>query len=233
MSDEMEIMDYFVSSIQSGRYEPHDKLPSENEIADRMKVPRITARKAYQRLQELEYIYSIQGKGSFVRDRHQQIPLVLNSDKSFSQKMIEMGFDYQSRNILCEKVEFNHKIYEMLQASEHENVYRIDRLRLIEGQPLALHSSYVSETRFPDIGRVGRELGSMFQYYQSKGYSVFQSRQTQLRLTYPNKLERELLECSSLIPLLVLESACVDKESGQTLEVSKIMYRGDSFTYVI
>lgn len=39
MSDEMEIMDYFVSSIQSGRYEPHDKLPSENEIADRMKVP--------------------------------------------------------------------------------------------------------------------------------------------------------------------------------------------------
>lgn len=139
--------------------------------------------------------------------------------------MIEMGFDYQSRNILCEKVEFNHKIYEMLQASEHENVYRIDRLRLIEGQPLALHSSYVSETRFPDIGRIGRELASMFQYYQSKGYSVFQSRQTQLRLTYPNKLERELLECSSLIPLLVLESACVDKESGQTLEVSKIMYR--------
>lgn len=233
MSDEIDIMDYFISCIQSGKYEPHDKLPSENEIADRLKVPRITARKAYERLQELGYIYSMQGKGSFVKDRQQQIPLVLSSDKSFSQKMIEMGFDYQSRNIFCEKVEFNHKIYAALQASEEDNVYRIDRLRLIQGQPLALHSSYVSEAQFPDIGLAGRELSSMFQYYQSKGYREFQSHQTHIRLTYPTKHERELLECSSLIPLLVLESACADKESGQTLEYSKIMYRGDSFTYVI
>ncbi|WP_211745648.1 GntR family transcriptional regulator [Paenibacillus sp. Marseille-Q4541] len=233
MSEEMDIMDHFVMWIESGKYEPYDKLPSENEVADRFKVPRITARKAYEKLQELGYIYSMQGKGSFVKDRQQRISLVLSADKSFSRKMIELGYNYQSRNILCEKIEFNQKIYEILNVDEQDSIYRVDRLRFIDDRPIALHSSFVSEAMFPEIGREGKEIYSMFQYYESKGFREFQSTQTQLRLTHPSKMERELLECSSLIPLIVIESECTDKESGNTLEYSKIMYRGDLFTYVI
>ncbi|WP_028548455.1 GntR family transcriptional regulator [Paenibacillus sp. UNC451MF] len=233
MSEEMDIMDHLIASIQAGKYEPDDKLPSENELADRFKVPRMTARKAYERLQELGYIYSKQGKGSFVQDRNLRIPLVLSANKSFSQKMIELGYEYQSRNIFCDLIEFNNKIYESLGAEEDQRVYKIGRLRIIDDRPIALHISYVAESLFPGIGSNGHEITSMFQYYQSQGYYHFQSSETILRLTYPTKYERELLACSSLIPLLVLESECMDGESGRTLEYSKIMYRGDLFTYVI
>lgn len=233
MSEEMDIMDHLLASIQSGKYEPDDKLPSENELADRFKVPRMTARKAYERLQELGYIYSKQGKGSFVQDRNLRIPLALSANKSFSQKMTELGYDYQSKNIFCEPIEYNSKIYESLGSDEEERVYKIGRLRIIDGRPIALHISYVAESLFPNIANTGHEITSMFQYYRSQGFHQYQSSETILRLTYPTKFERELLACSSLIPLLVLEAQCFDGESGRTLEYSKIMYRGDLFTYVI
>ncbi|MDD9266745.1 GntR family transcriptional regulator [Paenibacillus sp. GCM10023248] len=233
MSEEMDIMDHLIASIQSGKYEPDDKLPSENELADTFKVPRITARKAYERLQELGYIYSKQGKGSFVQDRNLRIPLVLNADKSFSQKMTEMGYAYRSQNIFCEPIEFNNKIYESLGVGEEDRVFKIGRLRSIDGRPIALHISYVAETVFPDIGSAGKAITSMFHYYQNRGYHRFRSNETFLRLTHPTKYERELLACSSLIPLLVLESECIDSDSGRTLEYGKTMYRGDVFTYVI
>ncbi|MDR3585419.1 MAG: GntR family transcriptional regulator [Desulfosporosinus sp.] len=38
MSNEMEIVDKLVSLIISGRYNAHDKIPSENEIADQYKL---------------------------------------------------------------------------------------------------------------------------------------------------------------------------------------------------
>ncbi|TDF94737.1 GntR family transcriptional regulator [Paenibacillus piri] len=233
MSEEMDIMDHLIAAIQSGKYEPDDKLPSENELADRFKVPRMTARKAYERLQELGYIYSKQGKGSFVQDRNLRIPLTLSAGKSFSEKMTELGLDYKSKNIFNEIIEFNNKIYESLGINEEDRVYKIGRLRIIEGRPIALHISYVAESQFPQIGSIGGGITSMFEFYQSQGYHDFQSAETMLRLTYPSKYERELLACSSLIPLLVLESDVKDGVSGRTLEYSKIMYRGDLFTYVI
>ncbi|OCT12239.1 transcriptional regulator [Paenibacillus pectinilyticus] len=233
MTEEMDIIDFLTTAIQSGKYESDDKLPSENELADRFKVPRITARKAYERLQELGYIYSQQGKGSFVRDRNLRIPLVLSGNVSFSQKMVDLGYSYQSKNIFCEPILFNNKIYETLQADEHDIVYQIGRLRIVNGQPIAIHISYVRAAMFPDIRYEGKDVTSMFHYYKSKGYRDFQSKQTILSVTFPSKFERNLLACSSLIPLLVLESGCMDGKTGHTLECSKIMYRGDCFSYEI
>jgi GntR family transcriptional regulator len=233
MSEEMNIMDHLIADIQAGKYDPDDKLPSENELADLFRVPRMTARKAYERLQELGYIYSKQGKGSFVKDRHQRIPLVLSGNESFSKKMIELGYNYQAKNIFCEPIEYNNKIYQALGVDEQDRVFKVGILRIIDGEPIALHASYVAETMFSDIEKTGREITSMFEFYKGRGLTEFHSKQTLLSVMYPSKYERELLSCSSLIPLLVLESERIEQTTGRTLEYSKILYRGDFFTYVL
>lgn len=233
MSEEMNIMDHLIADIQAGKYDPDDKLPSENELADLFRVPRMTARKAYERLQELGYIYSKQGKGSFVKDRHQRIPLVLSGNESFSKKMIELGYNYQAKNIFCEPIEYNNKIYQALGVDEQDRVFKVGILRIIDGEPIALHASYVAETMFSDIEKTGRDITSMFEFYKGRGLTEFHSTQTLLSVMYPSKYERELLSCSSLIPLLVLESERVEQTTGRTLEYSKIWYRGDFFTYVL
>lgn len=233
MSEIQEIVDKFIFDMRSGVYEPDDKLPSENEVAARFRVPRMTARKAYKTLQDLGYIYARQGKGSFVKNRLRQIPLVLSGSVSFSRKMIELGYDYHSRNIGCEEIPPSRTMYSLLGAQDEDRVFRIGRLRFVDQKPIALHYSYVSERIFDDIARVGHRITSIFDYYQSKGYTELASRRTELSVAFPSKAERELLACSSLIPLLVLESGCIDRRSGQVLELTRSLYRSDFFTYVI
>lgn len=233
MPDEMQIVDKLIGEIASGRYAADGQLPSENVLAIQYQVPRITVRKAYERLAELGYIYKKQGKGSYVKDRHKQIELVLSGDVSFSRKMTEKGYHFESKNVFCEEIRYNKKIYDFLETGQTDQVFKVGRLRFIDDQPTALHISYVAKSLFDDIDVRGKEIKSMFQYYNNKGYQEFSSKPSLLSISLPTKFQRELLSCPHLIPLLVLESGCIDKKSGRVLDYTKILYRSDCFSYVI
>lgn len=233
MGEKIVLVDQLISEIKAGKYKPNDKLPSENELADQYKLPRMVVRKAYERLQELGYIFSKQGKGSYVQNQKQQIPLILNGDISFSEKMKELQYNLITKNVFCEKIEYESTIYHELKANPQDPVYKIGRLRIVDDCPVALHTSFVSQSVFPNIDLKGREITSIFQYYKSQGYTDYTSTRSRLSVVFPNEFERKTLKCSSLIPLLFLESGCIDKKTHKMLEYSKIMYRSDCFTYVI
>lgn len=233
MSNEMEIVNKLVPQIVSGKYKAHAKLPSENEMADQYRVPRITARKAYERLEELGYIYKKQGKGSYVKDRSKQVELVLSGNVSFSQKMLENGYNYHSKTIFCREINYYKKIYDYLETDEGDRIFKVGRLRYIDQQPIALHISYVAKSVFRDIDTLGMDITSMFKYYNSKGYTELSSKPSILSVSFPTEAQMEVLNCRYLIPLLVLESGCTDKKTGTVLEYLKIFYRSDCFSYVI
>ncbi len=233
MFDETDIVDRIISDIHAGRVGANDKLPSENELADNYRVPRMIVRKAYERLQQLGYSYSIQGKGNYVRDRQLQIPLLLAGNQSFSKKMKELGLNYESRNIGCVAIPYDAQMYQALDAAPDEMIYQIKRLRIINLQPIAIHVSHVRAKLFPSIAEEGLSITSLFTYFESKGYTCYESSQSKLSVAFPSRTEREWLQCSSLIPVIVVESGCKDPRSGAVLEHSQILYRSDRFTYVI
>ncbi|KON87865.1 transcriptional regulator [Sporosarcina globispora] len=233
MSEKMKLVDELISDIKEGKYKPNEKLPSENELADQYRIPRMVVRKAYEQLQELGFIFSKQGRGSYVQNRKKQIPLILTGDISFSEKMKELEYDFRSENICCEKIPYESDVYHALKVLPSDEVYNISRLRIVDGCPIALHTSYVAKSVFKQINRDGPGITSIFQYYKTHGYKEFTSGQSQLSVVFPNEPERKILKCSSLIPLLLLESLCMDKETGTVLEYSKIKYRSDCFTYLI
>jgi DNA-binding LacI/PurR family transcriptional regulator len=63
-----QIKSHLVSEMNSQRLQPHDKLPSENELSRQFSVSRITVKKALADLVKAGRIYRIQGKGTFVAD---------------------------------------------------------------------------------------------------------------------------------------------------------------------
>jgi GntR family transcriptional regulator len=233
MSEKTMLVDTLISEIREGKYKPNDKLPSENELADLYKVPRMVIRKVYERLQELGYIFSKQGKGSYVQNQKLQIPLILTGDVSFSEKMNELKYESKTINLSCEKIPYDSSIYHTLQANREDAVFKISRLRIVEDCPIAVHTSYLSQVLFENIEKDGKEIHSIFHYYRQQGYTDFQSTRSQLSVVFPSKVEQDVLKCPSLVPLLLLESGCVDQNTGTVLEYSKIMYRSDCFTYVI
>jgi len=60
--------------IMSEELTPHDKIPTEAELAERHSVSRITVQRALAELEQQRLIYRIQGKGSFVNDRTEIVP---------------------------------------------------------------------------------------------------------------------------------------------------------------
>lgn len=233
MSKEMEMIDEIIFRIHSGKYKTNEKLPSENSFAKAFNVPRMTVRKVFERLQEIGYIYSIQGKGTYVKDRGIQIPLFLAGDKSFSKKMEELGVRLQSKNIFCERIDYQKDIYSSLGVKPTETVVKIGRLRIVDDLPIALHISYVAEKILPTIVEDGESIVSMFDYYQKQGYSDFASKPSILKVQFPTQFLRETLQANSLIPLLVLETGCIDRNSGTLLEHTEIYYRSDYFHFVL
>jgi GntR family transcriptional regulator len=162
-----------------------------------------------------------------------QIQLHLTAKASFTEKLEQAGYDLETRNITCERISYDADLYSTLNVPENGAVYKVSRLRLIDGEPIAIHNSYVSEAVFPNIQEEGSEIGSMFAYYRKLGYTEFASRKSLLSITFPTSKEQQLLSCKSLVPLIVVESDCVDAKKENILEHTKILYRSDKFKYDI
>ena len=67
-----QIQNELMEQIQSGFFQPGDRIPSEKELAERYHVSRITAVKALTELALNGYIYRLQVRGYFANplDKH-------------------------------------------------------------------------------------------------------------------------------------------------------------------
>lgn len=54
------IVDILIQEFTENEYRNDEKMPSENKLAVRFGVTRVEIRKAYERLKEMGYIYSMQ-----------------------------------------------------------------------------------------------------------------------------------------------------------------------------
>ncbi|MFJ7933965.1 GntR family transcriptional regulator [Sporosarcina sp. NPDC096371] len=235
MAEQIELMiiDDLIEEIVQGKYHANNQFPSENELAKRYDVPRIKVRNAFLKLEDMGYLYSKQGKGRFLKPKKRQIELHLTGSSSFSEKMERAGYDLKTQNLGCEKIAYDPKIYASLNVPEDEEVYKISRLRIIDGLPIALHNSYVAKSTFPQIEQDGDGIQSMFAYYAKQGFTDFLSSKSHVSISFPTNTERTLLECAPFVPLFVLQSDCIDAKRHTGLEYTKIIYRGDSFTYIL
>lgn len=232
--NEAQIIDDFMESIMSGSLIPGAKLPSENNLADKYCVPRMTVRKALSTLEERGYIYSAQGKGRYLKEKSVQIQLHLDGKTSFTEKMMQSGLALRTENFCCEKINPGRDMYQGWHRAEDEgDIYKIGRLRFIGGEPIALHYSFVSDRKFPGIAEEGPKVQSMFAYYRRHGYKTFSSSKRLLSVAFPDSTEQNLLLCGNTVPLIVLESNCLDADSNEMLEQTRILYRSDKFKYII
>ena len=230
---EMLIIDDMMRKMEKEELIPGSKLPSEYELVDRYQVPRITVRNALVKLEERGYIYSIHGKGRYVKEKAIPIQLPLNGSTSFTEKMKSMGYDYRAENIDFTLIPYHPNLFNRLQANQTDRVYRIGRLRYMNKEPIAIHYSFVKETDFPNIEVDGPAIQSMFAYYRQQGIKAFSSKRSLLSVAFPTIDEQRLLQCKSMVPLIGVETDSYDKENDKLLEYTRILYRSDRFKYDI
>ena len=92
------IADTLIQEFKENVYKKDEKMPSENHMAVRFGVTRSEIHKAYERLKEQGYVYSMQGYGSFFSGKREKIRLFMNNE-SFTHKMASLNLPLETSNI--------------------------------------------------------------------------------------------------------------------------------------
>lgn len=130
-----QISQWIRRQIDEGAFKPEEKLPSENELAKKFEVSRVTIRRALQSLESESIIYRCQGLGSFVSDGRATHNLVKLTD--FNEDMSRAGLVPSSEVKQFTTIVAPEWLAEMLQIEPGCKILRIDRLRLGDGAPIA------------------------------------------------------------------------------------------------
>ncbi len=137
-----QISDWLIDQIQEAVFVADEQIPSESQLMDRFDVSRITVRRALQTLESAGLIYRRQGLGSFVRETHVRQGLVRLSD--FVEDMTQAGMTAASRVLHFDQEQASADIAKVLCVPQGQVVFRLDRLRLGDGEPLAFDRTWMS-----------------------------------------------------------------------------------------
>jgi GntR family transcriptional regulator len=202
-------------------------LPTERELCERFDVSRGTVRQVLQRLEAEQRIYRRQGKGTFVAPAKIEQRLGLTSH---TEEMRASGFQPSSKLIDVSRIPAPAEIAAALRLHEGAEVLQIERLRLANGEAIALEVLYLNAERFDGITAA---LGEDVSFYQLLGtqYGVeLDSAEETIEAVVAAPREARLLGCLQPAALLQLSRLTFDTR-GRPVEYVRSLYRGDRFRF--
>ena len=213
--------------IQSGLLEPGAPLPAEREIAVLTDLSRVTVRRAIQDLVEAGAIVQKQGSGSFVTDAAVKVEQSLSRLTSFTEDMARRGFE--TTTLWLERGLFRPTEDEVAGLSLDPNacVARLSRLRLAQGQPMAIERASLPEDILPNPLAVDR---SLYEVLGQSGHRPVHARQ---RISAINLGEEDagLLGIAPGAAGLKIERLSY-LEDERVAELTRSVYRGDTYDFI-
>ena len=135
--------------ILSGRWQPGDMLPPESELVERYQLSRTTVRQVLDMLVNEGLIFRQRGRGSFVA--HPTVEQALVRIISFTDDMLQRGFAPGTRVLSSDLVPAPKDIAERLVVEEGEELARMKRLRMADGEPMSIEESFLVHRSCPGI----------------------------------------------------------------------------------
>jgi DNA-binding GntR family transcriptional regulator len=143
-----EVSNWLVESIEKGQYKTGDRLPSVEQLALDLNVGRSSVREALRQLQALGLVTLQHGKGTFVSAPKLQLGSSLTS---FSESVRERGMEPGGVILKRDIIPATEQTAADLRLDEDELVNLLMRLRLADGEPVAIETSYTPNQLFPDL----------------------------------------------------------------------------------
>jgi GntR family transcriptional regulator len=212
--------------VISGEWRPGDQIPTIRQLGELYGVSRVTVVQALDTLAQEGVLIRWQGKGIFVgqpRNAEPRIPLL-----SFTEETVARGATPSCR-MLCLRLEPpTPGLMARFDLKPSERVVHLERLRLVNGSPLALQQAYLPEHFVPGLVEQRDPIESLYQVL-SNTYGVlptnaFESYEP-IRLS-PD--QARLLETQPGAPAFRVDRTTTDQH-GRTIEYVSSVVRGDRY----
>lgn len=225
----VQIAESLLNQIESGALVPGDRLPPERELSEKLRVNRMTVRRALHMLAGQGLLVRRQGNGTYVAEP--KIERQAGQLFPFTKEMQRSGYKPGARVVTFEKRLAETSTAGQLSLPVSAPVYYVHRLRLINQEPVMLEEFTVPAYRFPDFERFDLSARSLYEIIETE-YSISISRARQsLEPVLATEYEGKLLEIETGAPLMLERRLAFDQD-GRPVEYSKDLYRGDRFRFV-
>ncbi|MFD5828668.1 GntR family transcriptional regulator [Lentzea sp. NPDC060358] len=200
---------------------PGSPIPSERDLAERYGVSRITVRAAVGQLVAEGLLTRAKGRGTFTARRRYDLQHLL---ASFTSDMKARGIEPSTEVISASQAAPGSKASLGLEPDEY--AYRVVRLRMADGAPLALETGWYSPHLLPELDRCDLS-GSLYELFAAKyGVQLDHARQTVWAETADADTAKAL-DVRRGSPLLVFRR--VASSEGRPCEDVTSWYRGDLY----
>ena len=215
------------SLIQEGLLKPGAALPGERDLAEALKLGRVTVRTAYRDLMSSGTLEPRHGSGTFVSSKVERMEQPLWRLSSFSADMRSRGRSPAARILSRAITSPSPEETFLLGLAQEEPVLRLDRLRLADGQPLAIERAVVP-LKFLDDNAGGE--GSLYDALAASGHKPVRALQRLTAVTL-DPSSASMLNVKTGAPALLIERIS-RLEDQRVVEYTRSHYRGDAYDFV-
>lgn len=220
----MRIVEVIRERIASGEYD--GKIPSQSELLEQFDASHMTVRRALAVLISEGHLYSLPGKGiySFRNKNRAEI----RGSVGFSDQMKRLNATVTSRVIEARVIPASTAIAGLLGLEVNDRVYRIERVRVVDGEPVAIQRSSIRHKLCPGILEHDLEKCSLFELFRTEYHLLITGGRGSVEARLAEQEELRLLELEPPQPVLVTERITMQAD-GEPLEFVESVYRGDRY----
>jgi GntR family transcriptional regulator len=203
-------------------------IPSERRLSTELGISRLTVRAAIDDLVREGYLVRRQGSGTFVSEPKIAQQLTLTS---FSEDMRRRGMIPGSRTVELREIHAGALLGRALNVSPGARVVLIKRLRLADGETMAIETLHVPAPVVPGLTPQELENASFYELLHDRYGIVIASGLQTIEPTVTNEEESALLGVPLHSPAFLFERTSRTAE-GETVEFVRSVYRGDRYRLV-
>ncbi|MBP1038084.1 GntR family transcriptional regulator [Serratia fonticola] len=202
-----------------------DFLPPERVLAEALDLSRVTVSKAMRLLEEQALVSRQQGIGTRVA---MHIGYSLNQDNGFTAQVLRSGSSVSNQWLLRSCIKAPSEVAKALELASDSIVVKLRRLRLMDGNPVSLETTYIPTRFLPDPEELEH---SLYALWKSRGI-VPEGRHFLLKAVASSDENASLLNVQSGAPLLRIVQISRNVQ-GEVLEFSETLCRSDVYEFEV
>ena len=235
----IQISEEIIKTIESGKLQPGDKVPSENELIKKYNISNTTARKSLLEIELKGWALRMKGKGTFVvnrtHDKHltRILGSIYTTRTGFDENLIKEGFI--PKNIILEKTVMDTGISTNISGHHfiiEGPVIKVHRLRYADDILMKDETRYISLKKCPRINMLEIKKSYFTVYEEVYNLKLTDIKQTLSVTIIDPKASDNYFESSVPLPVYILDSAILSSD-GKVVEIENSIYRGDKYKFSI
>lgn len=215
--------------MEENQIPPHTQIPSELELGKRFEVSRTVVRQALSELERSGLIYRLKGRGSFVTQPklRQQITELTSFTRDARERNTRPG----AKVLRQEMQSAGETVAQHLQITSQTPVFCLERIRTINGEPVALETAYLNFEEVEGLLAEHFEDQSLYEILAVRqGITPFRAEQEHEAAIVRSR-EAKLLQLPAGAPVMLIGRTTYTADA-RPVEFVKSVYRGDRYRFV-